>query len=104
MATYGYVNCQYPLPTNDQLKIVKDYHCVTIFIEKARSRERRELRQLIHQVAPGDTIVIASLQVFGKTAADTIHIMNVLKSKQVRLISWSTQLHLNYYKRTAGLF
>ncbi|MBP1040231.1 recombinase family protein [Vagococcus sp. BWB3-3] len=104
MTTYGYVNSQYPLPTNDQLKIVADYHCQEIFIEKADSQHRRELRRLLTELVPGDRVVIASLQAFGHTTEETLQVMTELKDKQVQVISWSTQLHLNYYKRTAGLF
>lgn len=103
MAVYGYVKRNKPLPTNDQLKIVSDYRCETIFIESARNPRQEEFQRMLKGLKPGDTIVIASLEVFGTKAARIADILTVLRSKEVQVISWSTQLHLNYYKRTAGL-
>lgn len=103
MATYGYVRREQPLPTNDQLKIVSDYDCQEIFIEQASYHHLKELKRLLEQLKPDDIVVISSLQVFGQTAKEARRILSSLRSKQVQVISWSTQLHLNYYKRTAGL-
>lgn len=104
MAYYGYVRQHQPLPTNDQLKIVADYHCEALFIDKAAYRHQRELSRLLHQVQPGDTVVIASLKVFGESQQTIAHVLQQLKHQQVQVISWSTQLHLTYYKRVRGLF
>lgn len=103
MAIYGYVRQKQPLPTNDQLKIVTDYNCDTVFIEQASYYQVVELHLMLEALKPGDTVVISSLQVFGESVIGTSNVLSMLRKKQVRLISWSTQLHLNYYKRTAGL-
>lgn len=103
MAIYGYVKRKHPLPTNDQLKIVSDYQCDAIFIEHSRRGNQEEFHRMIAQLVPGDVVVIASLEVFGKEAAMIANVLRQLRQQQVQLISWSTQLHLNYYKRTSGL-
>ncbi|MBP1042813.1 recombinase family protein [Vagococcus sp. BWB3-3] len=103
MATYGYVRRQHPLPTNDQLKIVVDYDCQEIFIDSANYQQTEEFERLLSHLKPGDTVIIPSLQVFAASAADISNILKRLRQKEIQLISWSTQLHLNYYKRTAGL-
>lgn len=103
MTTYGYIKQQYPLTTNDQLKIVVDYKCQEIFIERREVGDTTELTRLYNQLVPGDLVIIASLQVFGKTAKEVEGTLEVLRRKRVQLISWSTQLHLNYYKRACGI-
>lgn len=103
MAIYGYIKQNYPLPTNDQLKVVTDYKCREIFIEQARDTTSEQQR-LLSLLKPGDTVIITSLQVFGKTTEEIAVVLSCLKTKRVQLISWSTQLHLNYYKRVGGLF
>lgn len=103
MAIYGYVRRKQPLPTNDQLKIVTDYQCQDIFIEQVDYRYVSERQRMIRQLAPGDTVIVANLQVFGKTAHDIATVLAILRGQHIQLISWSTQLHLNYYKRTAGI-
>ncbi|MBP1040127.1 recombinase family protein [Vagococcus sp. BWB3-3] len=103
MAIYGYVRRRQPLPTNDQLKIVSDYHCEELFIESANLKKHDAFDQLLTKLQPKDRVIIASLQVFGNDAVSTSRALAQLRQKEVQVISWSTQLHLNYYKRTAGL-
>lgn len=103
MTVYGYVKRMSPLPTNDQLKIISDYRCERIFIESRQATRQEEFWQMVRVLKPGDTIIIASLKVFGEEPRVIADVLATLRKEKVQLISWSTQLHLNYYKRTAGL-
>lgn len=102
MAILGYVRRKRPLPTNDQLKIVADYHCQEIFIEKTAYHNLSELELMMNKLTAGDSVVIASLQVLAPTSVETAKILTLFWEKQVHVISWSAQLPLHYYRRTAG--
>lgn len=102
MAIFGYVRRKRPLSTNDQLKIVADYHCKDIFIEKTAYHNLSEFELMMDQLTGGDSVVIASLQVLASTPIEIAKILAILWEKQVNVISWSAQLPLHYYRRTAG--
>lgn len=103
MAIYGYVRREVPLPTNEQLKIMGDYDCQEIFIENRESVGREELEVLMEKLNALDVVVIASLQVLSEDVNHIVSIFERLRYKQVQIISWTSQLHLNYYKRVNGL-
>lgn len=102
MAIYGYVRKEVPLPTNEQLKIMRDYKCREVFME-TNEFARVELELLMGQLKPSDVVVIASLQVLSDDVGDIMGIFDRLRERQVQIISWTSQLHLNYYKRVKGL-
>lgn len=99
MAIYGYVRQRAPLPLNDQLKIVSDYDCETIFIESfKRKGQPDEFKRMTNQLIPGDMVVIASVHVFGEDFKTIKRRLAYLQKKQVVVMSWSNQLCLNYYR------
>ncbi len=103
MVVYGYVRNERAFPLNEQLKIINDYKCQEIFIEDQESHDQETLERLIHQLNSADVIVIASLTILGEEVSDIIRIFERLRRKKVQIISWTSHLHLNYYKRLKGL-
>ncbi|MBP1044231.1 recombinase family protein [Vagococcus sp. BWB3-3] len=102
MTIYGYVKRQFPLATNEQLKIVMDYPCAALFIDERY--EEKELHELMNQLDSGDQVVVASLQVFGSNVVEASEILTYLKRNGIQVLSWSTYLHLDGHRPITGLF
>lgn len=103
MTVYGYMKREVPFSTAEQLKIMGDYNCQEIFIEKYESSIQDELEALINILRASDVVVIVSLSALGEEVSDIIHIFERLREKQVQIVSWTSHLHLNYYRRLTGL-
>ena len=78
-----------PFSLADQVKLVLDAPYEGLYIDPAPVEEEGELRRLLKQVQPGDTSVVASLLVFGKSVSDLRVLLERLDAQQVSIESWS---------------
>ena len=72
-----------------QLDLLRQYGVDYIFQEKmsGTKRDRPELNKLLAHITEGDTVVIESLSRLGRSTKDLIELVELLKEKNVQLVS-----------------
>ena len=72
-----------------QLDLLRQYGVDHIFQEKmsGTKRDRPELNKMLAHVTTGDTIVVESLSRLGRSTKDLIELVELLKEKEVQLVS-----------------
>ena len=77
-----------------QLDALKAAGCENIYAEKVSgaNTERLQLKEMLRYIREGDTLVISSLDRLGRSAADLLRIVDVLREKKVELESLKEKL------------
>lgn len=72
-----------------QLDLLRQHGVDHIFQEKmsGTKRDRPELNKMLAHVTAGDTIVVESLSRLGRSTKDLIELVELLKEKEVQLVS-----------------
>lgn len=92
MVTYGYIRKRFPISETDQIVQIMAYKCEELFFESQSLLETTELEIMLDKLASEDTVVVASLQVFGKSVQKLQPIIEIFKNKKIRLICLDNNL------------
>ncbi|MGY3704871.1 hypothetical protein BW731_07640 [Vagococcus martis] len=87
MTKFGYVRKDYPDETLSQVKNIMEYGCDELFIENSDLTLDKELFILMNRLSQGDTLVVSSLLVFGKSSSEFHDIISSIIQKKAELIS-----------------
>lgn len=87
MTHYGYIRKDYPIGIMEQLTCLQAYGCETVYVEQTAFSCEEECQVLVSQLKPGDTVVVASLQVFAKTIKELGELFETFDQQEIRLIS-----------------
>ncbi|MBP1042814.1 recombinase family protein [Vagococcus sp. BWB3-3] len=87
MAIYGYVRKGFPNNETEQLTSVMTYSCDELFFESSSLLEATELAELISRLKEHDSVVVASLKVFGMNLQHLRPILTQFQQLKVRLVS-----------------
>lgn len=87
MTTYGYIRKGFPMSETDQLTELLTYGCDEFFLEDYFLKNDKELEVLLSRIAAGDQVVVAQLQVFGRTIQQLSTIMLAFERQQIRFVS-----------------
>lgn len=92
MTVFGYARKDYPGPILKQLTTLMTYDCDQVFVENQSFDEETELQQLLNDIQEGDSLVVASLAVFGRRLKGLTALLTLLDNQNIRLISVGEEL------------
>lgn len=92
MTSYGYVRKGFPYTETKQLQQVIKYECDELFFEQRNLEESAELAKLITRLRAEDTLIVATLRVFGDDLEHLIPYVQQLQQQKIKLISINENL------------
>ncbi len=77
-----------------QLDMLRQQGAEIIFQEKmtGTKRDRPELNKLLAHIAPGDVVIVESLSRLGRSTKDLIELVELMREKEVQLVSLKEQI------------
>ncbi len=77
-----------------QLDMLRQHGAEVIFREKmtGTKRDRPELNKLLDHIAPGDVVIVESLSRLGRSTKDLIELVELIREKEVQLVSLKEQI------------
>lgn len=86
-----------------QLSALNDAGCEMIFSEKVsgKNTNRPELKKMLAQLRPGDTIIVLNISRFGRSLIDLVNLMEKLKHLKVNFRSLTDGIDIS---TSAGVF
>ncbi len=89
----GYIRDSRPWSIADQARKLVDYGCQSYWVEGPSYHDQTEWLKLVSDVRPADEIVVASLLVFGETAAQVNEALLSIADRGATLTNWVEVFH-----------
>ena len=92
MVLYGYIKCDYPVPTAEQLAAIEGYGYDTLFIDNGECAANSQFKKMLDNFTANDQLIVYDLKVIFQSFKQLKVVLERIKLNNIRLISIRDEL------------